>query len=110
MSRDSWKVVAAGITDTPWGFNSLAAKVEAALQADLLTIQARLGHAQVATTHYGAADVELMRGSLDKAGVCVRVYPDAGKTLTWGSASFEVSVSPSLQLLTISLVNFSLFC
>jgi len=37
---------------------------------DLLTIQAWLGHAQVATTHrYVAADVEMMRRSLDKAGV-----------------------------------------
>ncbi len=37
---------------------------------DLLTIQAWLGHAQVATTHrYAAADVEMMRRSLDKAGI-----------------------------------------
>jgi integrase/recombinase XerD len=37
---------------------------------DLLTIQAWLGHAQVATTHrYAAADVEMMRRGLDKAGV-----------------------------------------
>ncbi|WP_325053256.1 tyrosine-type recombinase/integrase [Sinorhizobium meliloti] len=37
---------------------------------DLLTIQARLGHAQVATTHrYAAADVEMMRRGLDKADV-----------------------------------------
>jgi site-specific recombinase XerD len=37
---------------------------------DLLTIQAWLGHAQVATTHrYAAADVEMMRTSLEKAGV-----------------------------------------
>jgi site-specific recombinase XerD len=37
---------------------------------DLLTIQAWLGHAQVATTHrYAAADVEMMRRSLVKAGV-----------------------------------------
>lgn len=38
--------------------------------SDLLTIQAWLGHAQVATTHrYAAADVEMMRRGLDKAGV-----------------------------------------
>jgi site-specific recombinase XerD len=38
---------------------------------DLLTIQAWLGHGQVATTHrYAAADVEMMRRSLDKAAVC----------------------------------------
>ena len=37
---------------------------------DLLTIQAWLGHSQVATTHrYAAADVEIMRRGLDKAGV-----------------------------------------
>ncbi|RUT86833.1 MULTISPECIES: tyrosine-type recombinase/integrase [unclassified Mesorhizobium] len=37
---------------------------------DLLTIQAWLGHAQVATTHhYTAADVEMMRNGLEKAGV-----------------------------------------
>jgi site-specific recombinase XerD len=37
---------------------------------DLLTIQAWLGHAQVATTHrYAAADVETMRRSLDRAGI-----------------------------------------
>ncbi|WP_244622011.1 hypothetical protein [Neomesorhizobium albiziae] len=35
-----------------------------------MTIQAWLGHAQVATTHrYAAADVEMMRKGLDKAGV-----------------------------------------
>lgn len=37
---------------------------------DLLTIQAWLGHAQVATTHrYAAANVEMMRHSLDKAAI-----------------------------------------
>jgi site-specific recombinase XerD len=37
---------------------------------DLLTIQAWLGHAQVATTHrYAAADVEMMRHGLDMAGI-----------------------------------------
>ncbi|MEC5293435.1 tyrosine-type recombinase/integrase [Aurantimonas sp. C2-6-R+9] len=37
---------------------------------DLLTIQAWRGHAQVATTHrYAAADVEMMRRGLDKAGI-----------------------------------------
>ncbi|WP_338149971.1 hypothetical protein [Sinorhizobium meliloti] len=37
---------------------------------DLLTIQASLGHAQVATTHrYAAADVEMMRKGLEKARV-----------------------------------------
>ncbi|MDW9782989.1 tyrosine-type recombinase/integrase [Sinorhizobium meliloti] len=37
---------------------------------DLLTIQTWLGHAQVATTHrYAAAEVEMMRRGLYKAGV-----------------------------------------
>ena len=37
---------------------------------DLLTIQAWLGHSQVATTHrYAAADVEMMRHSLDQASI-----------------------------------------
>lgn len=37
---------------------------------DLLTIQAWLGYAQVATTHrYATADVEMMRRGLKKAGV-----------------------------------------
>ncbi|MDR3558009.1 MAG: tyrosine-type recombinase/integrase, partial [Candidatus Pacebacteria bacterium] len=37
---------------------------------DLLTIQAWLGHAQVATTHrYAAADVEMMRRGLEKSGI-----------------------------------------
>ncbi len=37
---------------------------------DLLTIQAWLGHSQVSTTHrYAAADVEMMRHGLDKAGI-----------------------------------------
>ena len=37
---------------------------------DLLTIQAWLGHAQVATTHrYATADVEMMRRGLNKAGI-----------------------------------------
>ena len=37
---------------------------------DSLTIQAWLGHSQVATTHrYAAADVEMMRRGLHKAGV-----------------------------------------
>lgn len=37
---------------------------------DLLTIQAWLGHSQVSTTHrYAAANVEMMRRGLDKAGV-----------------------------------------
>jgi site-specific recombinase XerD len=41
--------------------------------SDLLTIQAWLGHAQVATTHrYAAADVEMMRSALDKAGVSAK--------------------------------------
>jgi integrase/recombinase XerD len=38
--------------------------------ADLMTIQAWLGHAQVATTHrYAAANVEMMRHALELAGV-----------------------------------------
>ncbi len=37
---------------------------------DLLTIQAWLGHSQVATTHrYAAADVEMMRRGLDQASI-----------------------------------------
>jgi len=37
---------------------------------DLLTIQAWLGHAQVSTTHrYAAADSEMMRAGLEKAGI-----------------------------------------
>ena len=40
---------------------------------DLLTIQAWLGHSQVATTHrYAAADVEMMRRGLDKAGIAAK--------------------------------------
>ncbi len=40
---------------------------------DLLTIQAWLGHSGVATTHrYAAADVEMMRRGLDKAGIADR--------------------------------------
>jgi integrase/recombinase XerD len=40
---------------------------------DLLTIQAWLGHSQVATTHrYAAADVEMMRRGLDMAGIASR--------------------------------------
>jgi integrase/recombinase XerD len=43
---------------------------------DLLTIQAWLGHAQVATTHrYAAADVEMMRRGLDRAGVSAKQGP-----------------------------------
>ncbi len=38
--------------------------------ADLVTIQAWLGHAQVATTHrYAEADAEMMRQTLDAAGI-----------------------------------------
>jgi integrase/recombinase XerD len=49
--------------------HSLAMKLLRA-GVDLLTIQAWLGHAQVATTHrYAAADVEMMRQGLEKAGV-----------------------------------------
>ena len=37
---------------------------------DLLTIQAWLGHAQVATSHrYAAADTEMMRRGLEKAAI-----------------------------------------
>jgi integrase/recombinase XerD len=37
---------------------------------DLLTIQAWLGHEQVATTHrYAAANVEMMRRGLEKANI-----------------------------------------
>ena len=39
-------------------------------RVDLVTIQAWLGHAQVATTHrYAEADVEMMRRGLERAGV-----------------------------------------
>ena len=49
--------------------HSLAMKLLRA-GVDLLTIQAWLGHAQVATTHrYAAADVEMLRQGLEKAGV-----------------------------------------
>jgi site-specific recombinase XerC len=41
--------------------------------SDLVTIQAWLGHANVATTHrYAEADVEMMRRSLERAGVVPR--------------------------------------
>jgi integrase/recombinase XerD len=41
---------------------------------DLLTIQAWLGHAQVATTHrYASADVEMLRRGLDHAGVSGKI-------------------------------------
>ena len=44
--------------------------------ADLVTIQAWLGHAQVATTHrYAEADVEMMRRSLDDAAVATCSAP-----------------------------------
>jgi integrase/recombinase XerD len=43
---------------------------------DLLTIQAWLGHSQVATTHrYAAADVEMLRRGLDKARVTGKQPP-----------------------------------
>jgi len=43
---------------------------------DLLTIQAWLGHSQVATTHrYAAADVEMMRRGLDMAGITAKQPP-----------------------------------
>jgi len=43
---------------------------------DLVTIQAWLGHAQVATTHrYAEADVEMMRKGLDLAGVTASHAP-----------------------------------
>ena len=46
---------------------------------DLVTIQAWLGHTQVATTHrYAEADVEMMREALDRAGVSA-----------WPSARFK---------------------
>lgn len=49
--------------------HSLAMKLLRA-GVDLLTIQAWLGHAQVATTHrYAAADVEMLQQELEKAGV-----------------------------------------
>lgn len=43
---------------------------------DLVTIQAWLGHAQVATTHrYAEANVEMMRRSLEQANVSPRAAP-----------------------------------
>jgi integrase/recombinase XerD len=43
---------------------------------DLITIQAWLGHAQVATTHlYAEADVEMMRRSLELTGISVGKSP-----------------------------------
>jgi len=44
--------------------------------ADLLTIQAWLGHAQAATTHrYAEANVEMMRRALDLAGISTAPTP-----------------------------------
>jgi integrase/recombinase XerD len=55
--------------------HSLAMKLLRA-GVDLLTIQAWLGHAQVATTHrYAAADVEMMRQGLNKAGIRDQTTP-----------------------------------
>lgn len=43
---------------------------------DLVTIQAWLGHAQLATTHrYAEADVEMMRRSLEQANVSLSTVP-----------------------------------
>ncbi|MER8798086.1 hypothetical protein NKH75_28515 [Mesorhizobium sp. M0984] len=63
-----------GLITSPWWnyrlFEQCCAVKEGVLVDYDLTIQAWLGHAQVATTHrYAAADVEMMRNGLEKAGV-----------------------------------------
>jgi integrase/recombinase XerD len=55
---------------TPHVFRHSLAMMLLQSGVDLLTIQAWLGHSQVATTHrYAAADVEMMRRGLEKAGI-----------------------------------------
>jgi integrase/recombinase XerD len=60
----------AGKSITPHVFRHSLAMMLLQSGVNLLTIQAWLGHSQVATTHrYAAADVEMMRRGLDKAGI-----------------------------------------
>ncbi|WP_234710170.1 hypothetical protein [Sinorhizobium medicae] len=62
---------------------------------DLLTIQTWLGHAQVATTHrYAAAEVEMMRRGLYKAGVAgsqpARFQPRMPRCDCWRPSETEL--------------------
>jgi site-specific recombinase XerD len=60
---------------------------------DLLTIQAWLGHTQVATTHrYAEADVEMMRRSLDQAAVTSRAHCPPERGPVAGSLSLGVAL------------------
>jgi hypothetical protein len=66
-------------------------------RTDLVTIQAWLGHAQVATTHrYAEADVEMMRKSLKDAKVTRgsgdRYQPTDGVLRILENTSPEISV------------------
>jgi integrase/recombinase XerD len=59
-----------GVRVSPHVFRHTLAMQLLRARVDLVTIQAWLGHAQVATTHrYAEADVEMMRKSLARAGI-----------------------------------------